>query len=80
MGTSEGVSLVVPQMGVVEDVVVVEWLVEHGSSVVEGQSVVVVETEKADIELEAPSSGRLEIVVPAGDAEIRVGSTLARVV
>lgn len=79
MGTSEEVLLVVPQMGVVEEVVVLEWLVEDGAEVRKGDSVVVVETEKADTELEAPASGRIEILIPAGDDEVSVGRALARI-
>lgn len=70
----------VPQMGVVEQIVVLQWLVADGASVKEGQSVVVVETEKAETELEAPASGRIEILVDVSDEEIPVGSTLARIV
>lgn len=80
MDTSEGVPLVVPQMGVVEQIVVLEWLVPDGADVEEGQSVVVVETEKAETELEAPTSGRIEILIDVSDQEIPVGSTLARIV
>lgn len=80
MATSESASLVVPHMGVVEEVIVREWLVEDGAEVSEGQSVVVVETEKADTELEAPVSGRLKILVPAGEEEVSVGTILARIV
>jgi pyruvate/2-oxoglutarate dehydrogenase complex dihydrolipoamide acyltransferase (E2) component len=80
MGTSEGVALVVPQMGVVEQIVVLDWLVPDGAAVEEGQSVVVVETDKAETELEAPASGRIEILVDVSDEEVPVGSTLARIV
>lgn len=79
MAISEGVPLVVPQMGVVEDVIVLEWFVEDGAEVSEGQRVVAVETEKADTDLEAPASGRLAILVPAGDDEIPVGTILAKI-
>lgn len=80
MATSEEVPLIVPQMGVVEQVVIIEWLVPQGAEVEEGQSVVVVETEKAETELEAPTSGQIQILMEAGDQEIPVGSTLARIV
>ena len=80
MGTSEGVALVVPQMGVVEQIVVLDWLVPNGAAVEEGQSVVVVETDKAETELEAPASGRIEILVDVSDEEVPVGSTLAMIV
>lgn len=73
------VPLTVPHMGVVEEVMVLEWLVGQGSTVVEGQELVVVETEKAEVSLPSPASGTIDIVVPASDLETPVGSTLAYV-
>ena len=69
--------LVVPQMGVVEQVLVVEWLVPDGTEVAAGDPVVVIDTDKAETELEAPASGRLSIRVPAGDDDVAVGTVLA---
>ena len=74
-----GAELTIPQMGVVEQVLVVEWLVEDGSLVTAGESVVVIDTDKAETELEAPASGRLQVLVPAGDEEVAVGTVLATV-
>lgn len=72
--------LVVPQMGVVEQVLVVEWLVYDGSTVAAGDPVVVIDTDKAETELEAPVSGRLTILVAASDEdEVAVGTVLATV-
>ena len=74
------VPLVVPQMGVVEEIIVLAWTLADGSTVSEGDELVSIETEKAEVVLEAPASGRLEIVVPASDDEVAVGTTLAYVV
>lgn len=72
--------LVVPQMGVVEQVLVVEWLVDDGSTVASGDPVVVIDTDKAETELEAPASGRLTILVAASDEdEVAVGTALATI-
>ena len=76
---SAGARLEVPQMGVVEQVLVVEWLVPDGSLVAAGDPVVVIDTDKAETELEAPASGRLDILVPAGDSEVPVGTVLAAI-
>lgn len=76
----EGTPLRVPQMGVVEEVIVLEWLVEDGAAVTAGQEVVMVETEKAEVGLEAPAAGVIRIQVPASDAEVAVGSVLAVIV
>ena len=75
--SSRRLPLTVPQMGVVEEVVVIEWLVEPGSAVAAGEEVVIVETEKAEVALESPASGTIEIVAPASDDEVPVGATLA---
>lgn len=71
--------LVVPHMGVVEQVLVVEWLTGDGSAVAAGDPVVVIDTDKAETELEAPASGRLSILVPAGDDDVPVGTVLATI-
>ncbi len=77
---SQRVPLSVPQLGVIEEVVVLEWRVESGATVARGDRVVLIETEKAETELEAPADGTLEIVVEASDVEVPVGSVLAYVV
>jgi pyruvate/2-oxoglutarate dehydrogenase complex dihydrolipoamide acyltransferase (E2) component len=75
-----GVPIPVPQLGVIEVVVVVEWLAVDGDDVDAGQPIVVVGSEKAETEIEAPVAGRLEIVVEADpDAEIAVGTVLGRI-
>ena len=78
-GAAPRSELVVPQMGVVEQVLVVEWLVADGSTVASGDPVVVIDTDKAETELEAPASGRLTILVPASDDDVAVGTVLATV-
>lgn len=77
---TQPVDLVVPQMGVVEEVVVIAWEVVDGAAVTEGQEVVTIETEKAEVALEAPAEGTIEILVPASDREVAVGTVLARIV
>jgi len=57
--------------------VVVRWLRQSGDVVHAGEPIVEVETEKATIDVEAPSEGVLEIVVGAGT--VAVGTLLARV-
>ena len=69
--------MTVPHMGVVEEVIVVEWTVESGAAVEAGQEVVIVETEKAEVALESPATGTIEIVAPASDDEVPVGETIA---
>lgn len=82
MATSEAASKVpitVPQMGVVEEVLVVEWLVADGDRVAAGAPVVVIDTDKAATELVAPASGILEIAVATSEEEVPVGTVLGHV-
>lgn len=52
-----------------------EWLVADGATVKEGQPLYLLEADKSANEVEAPASGRLRVIVPAG--EIReVGAVL----
>ncbi len=75
----ETIPVVVPQMGVVEEFVVLEWHVDDGSSVTEGQVLATIETEKAEVEVESPASGRLEILIPAGPEPVQVSETLGNI-
>ncbi len=53
------------------------WLKNVGDAVMEGEVIAEIETEKANVDLEAPASGRItEILVPAG-TDANVGTVLA---
>ena len=71
--------IVIPQLGLVEEVVVLEWLKGDGEAVAAGEPVVLLETEKTQTEVEAPASGTLRIAIPAGDDVIPVDSVLGHV-
>ena len=60
------VPVTVPQLGnAMEEVTVAEWYVEVGERVQEGDPIVMIDSEKAQSELEAPATGTIhEIVVP----------------
>ena len=62
------VPVTVPQLGnAMEEVTVAEWYVEIGERVQEGEPIVMIDSEKAQSELEAPATGTIhEIVVPDG--------------
>ena len=52
-----------------------EWLVADGATVKEGQPLFLLEADKSANEVEAPATGTLRVIVPAG--EIReVGTVL----
>ena len=73
--------IAVPQLGVIEVVAVVEWLSVDGDQVDAGQPIVVIESEKAETEIEAPVAGRLEIHVEADpDAEVPVATGRGQIV
>ncbi len=59
-----------------ESAVVVEWLVEVGAQVIKGDPLVVVETEKAQVEMEALDSGVLVEVVSVPGDEVPVGEPI----
>lgn len=53
------------------------WLKAVGDRVMEGEVIAEIETEKANVDLEMPATGRLlEIIVPAG-TDANVGEILA---
>jgi pyruvate/2-oxoglutarate dehydrogenase complex dihydrolipoamide acyltransferase (E2) component len=56
---------------------VLRWLKGEGEAVAEGEPLVEVEAEKANHELEAPVSGRIESIVAQEGDEIKVGATIA---
>ena len=79
----EPAPIVVPHSGVVETVLIVEWLRAAGERVAAGEGVVIVESEKAETTIEAPAAGTLEILIdvdPRAETEVDVGTTIGRVV
>ena len=54
------------------------WLKREGDPVRAGEPIVEIETDKTNVEVEAPASGYLQqIVVPAGSGEVAVNTVLA---
>lgn len=71
--------IVIPQLGLMETATIVEWLKMPGERVVEGEAILVVETDKANAEVEAPATGTLEIAIPAGSEPVPVETVLGYV-
>lgn len=72
------VELRMPTLGNgVEDATITEWLFAVGEQVAEGEAVVIVETDKASTELEAPVTGLLTAVHADDGSEVAVGDLLA---
>ncbi len=69
--------VIVPSLGLVEQVTVTAWTRAAGDQVQKGETVVTIETEKSEVEIESPVDGTLEISVLAGpelvSAEILLG-------
>ena len=71
------ITVKIPKMGLTtEEVTLDEWLVATGDHVNEGDVLANLQADKATIELEAPSSGRvIQILVPADEDEaLAIGS------
>ena len=68
-----------PDLGEVEDVVIVAWLKQEGDSVAAGEALVEVETEKTTFVVEAPESGRLARIVKRETQKARVNDLLSRI-
>lgn len=73
-------AIVMPKLGqTVDDGTIVSWLVEEGQAVELGQPLLVVETDKAEVEVECVAEGvLLKIVVPAGET-VEAGTVIAYV-
>lgn len=62
----------------VSEVQLVEWVVEDGSQVAEGDVLYTIESDKSVLEIEAPTGGRLSIIGKAGDV-FPVGELVGRI-
>ena len=75
---ADPVSLTLPAMGEsVSEGIVSRWLKAVGDTVQEGEPLVEVTTDKVDVEVPAPTTGRLTEIVAAEGETVAVGATLA---
>lgn len=71
-------NVILPALGMAQDTgKIVEWLKAEGQRVTEGEPLVVIETDKAAIDLEAPASGILAQVSAAAGDEVPVAQVIA---
>ncbi len=61
-----------------EEGTVLQWLKDDGSDVTKGEPIVEIETDKANMMVEAPDSGQLQIVAQIGDS-LPIGATIATI-
>lgn len=76
----EGKPLVIPHSGLAKEVIITEWLIEHGANVVAGTPLVIYESEKTQVEMNSPCDGELEIIVGASEEEIPAGTIIGNVI
>lgn len=62
-----------------QDAVIVEWLVEVGDVVTQGQELVIVSTNKVEASVEAPVGGTITEILVAEEDTVDVGTVLARI-
>jgi pyruvate dehydrogenase E2 component (dihydrolipoamide acetyltransferase) len=73
----EPVPIVLPKAGMkMVEATVVAWRKSPGDRVEAGEPIVQVETDKVDLEVEAPASGVLSRVLVGVDEDAEVGATL----
>ena len=61
----------------ISTVVISEWLVKEGDSVEEDQTVVILETDKINVEVPAPTSGVLSQILKGAGQEADIGEVIA---
>jgi pyruvate dehydrogenase E2 component (dihydrolipoamide acetyltransferase) len=66
-----------PDIGDAKDVGVIEILVKAGDEVVEGQTLIIVETDKASMEIPSPHAGVLQSLAVKLDDKVSEGSLIA---
>jgi pyruvate dehydrogenase E2 component (dihydrolipoamide acetyltransferase) len=72
--------VILPALGMAQETgIIVRWLKAEGQEVVKGEPLVEVETDKATVEIEAPSSGILANVIGTVGVEIPVGQVIASI-
>lgn len=73
-----GTPIRIPNLGAeASEARIVAWRKQVGDLVSAGEPVADIETEKATVELEAPSAGRISQILVAADTDVPVGTTVA---
>ena len=66
-----------PKLGDTSDeVLVIEWIRDVGDQVEKGDPLVLVETDKTEVEIESPHSVTITVVLATSDSEISTGDPL----
>jgi pyruvate/2-oxoglutarate dehydrogenase complex dihydrolipoamide acyltransferase (E2) component len=71
--------ILLPKLGFsVNEALLAEWSVADGATVTAGQTLYAIESEKSVEEIEAPVSGTLKILLPAGET-YEVGTVIGEI-
>jgi len=71
------VRVIMPQAGQdLETGIVKQWLKAEGESVAKGEAIVQIETEKVNLDVEAPAAGTLLRIVVPDETETAIFSTI----
>jgi pyruvate/2-oxoglutarate dehydrogenase complex dihydrolipoamide acyltransferase (E2) component len=71
---------VIPKVGMgITEVVIIEWKVKTGDRVREGDPIVEIDAEKANVVLEAKAPGLVAEILFGNDETVEVGSTVCRI-
>lgn len=71
--------LKVPKLGMaMSEGTIVEWLVAQGAEVTVGQPLYLIETDKAQTEINSPVAGRITLIGKAGET-YEVGAIIAQI-
>lgn len=68
-----------PDLGEISEVTVVGWLRQEGETIVAGEGLIEVETEKTTFVVEAPQDGKLALIVKKKGDKARINELLARI-
>ena len=70
--------IIMPALGVAQEKgTLLNWRKAEGQSVIKGEPLMEVETDKATVEIEAPASGILTNVTASSGDEVSVGNKIA---
>src|SRR5687767_13315397 len=74
------IDVIMPNLGFdTQTARLIEWLKKPGDSVTKGESLAVIESDKANVELESVTAGVVLELLVLADTEVPIGSVIARV-
>ncbi len=71
--------IVIPQVGLVDEIILVEWLKADGDHVSAGEAIALLETDKTQTEVEALYDGILRIAVQPGPDSLSPDTVLGSI-